>query len=1184
VGKGCKQMIPLRYVTAFALSANLAFIGEANATTRAQVIATGPAYTGHSWACNQRNLLDTDDDGVDDRPSWPFAAGGGYTGEAYAWGYWDKPSDFGANINTEAASWIAGKRDVDTLPFGYAGFTGLDCSGFASRVLGLSAHNSTEELQALSILVSTSNLKAGDLLFVPGHVVVFADAALAGNSVSIMHAVTWSYGVSQQVRRAISESTEFRIEDGLLYLRSKSRPGDTWEDEKVQHDLYSLFPQFQDITPEKDAVISSARAEIKYNIKSGTNIDASSIILKIDNVAKMLPTYSDAKEIQVSYTPTEDLADGQHTLYLYAKNAINLEDDVSVEFTVRASSFAVYDEAGNAIADNAFVAVDGILTTGAGGTAKITLDGPVQQEVIFSSGEAITAQFDGMWDGVYIVSAYDADNNLLSSSTFTNDRTEPWFYTIDENGEYGLFATNSTTITVHAEDDVSKVDRIVMDGPSGSTRTVSGQTPVDETFSGLSAGEYTVWVYDRSGNAANQIFWVIAPPPGSGHEPLPELESTTPISIPFKDGMPFSPAAVLAVSLPDGGQYLGIRSSFDSSLLLKIDNSGSVAWSTWIDEAGGNTLIRDLAVDGEGNTYMVADDFRDSGDFEWPLYKISAQGYGSGKVNLPNVRIGEVRVAVDPVRNRVYAAYIIDYGIQVASFDTNLNPLDIWTYPMVLGSADLSGISVDKAGDVWVGGAERTSDSLLVFHFGPNLSNSSVMRAGTVLSESERGGELGFTGNPNGGVLLPNNGVIWRVTSVGFGAPIMMLSHSGLIEADVDGNLYEAAENIGNGVVKRGPDNAFAWDPPYLDTGRPPAAITVPQIGKLDVVFNVNGLSISRYASPAPVFTATAPDGLATLNSATGDAAVSALSPEIQASAGAAAEGDGLLAVTPFYEVTSGSSTLSLPADITLTYSTGTLSEMELSPWDISVYEYDAENGWVYMDDQVMDEDNNRLSAPISGSARIFAIFGSLPDESAPVAQLVVNGLPLEDGATAYINANDPITISAEDFGTGDISGVADILYSTDVDFSWETAAIYSGPFTLSTGAHTVYYTANDYAGNQAEVKTAFITVNATGAYQAVDPSSGPIGMPFTITGTGFGAYSAGTTIVLIGGATAPLTLWSTDTIKGTVPGSLAAGEYPVLVMRGTTTIANVQPFTVATPVQASIMPSSDLPPENRTS
>lgn len=69
-------MNSLRYIVACATLASLTYVGAANATTRAQVVAAGPAYTGYSWTCNQRNLLDTDGDGVDERPNYPFAAGG----------------------------------------------------------------------------------------------------------------------------------------------------------------------------------------------------------------------------------------------------------------------------------------------------------------------------------------------------------------------------------------------------------------------------------------------------------------------------------------------------------------------------------------------------------------------------------------------------------------------------------------------------------------------------------------------------------------------------------------------------------------------------------------------------------------------------------------------------------------------------------------------------------------------------------------------------------------------------------------------------------------------------------------------------------------------------------------------------------------------------------------------------
>ncbi|MFA6253492.1 MAG: hypothetical protein WC687_04475 [Patescibacteria group bacterium] len=334
----------VRAAAIFSLLTQFFFVANLSATTRAQVVAAGPAYSGYSWTCHQRNLLDADDDGIDDRPDWPFATNSNYTGEAYSWGYWDKPSDFGSNVNLETANWIAGKRDVDALPPGYAGFTGLDCSGFVSRILSLASHQATGDLQALSVPVSTSDLKMGDLLFVPGHVVVFTDGTLSGNSMSIMHAVTWRYGVSQQVRRAVSESTEYRVEDGILYLRSKSKPGDTWEEEKVQHSPYSPFPQFQAISPGKDTLINEARPEIKVTVKAGTNIIGSSIRLKIDNVEQTLPTYSDAKQIQVSFTPSEDLSDGQHILYVYAKNTLNLEDDTSVGFPIADPQFLVERE------------------------------------------------------------------------------------------------------------------------------------------------------------------------------------------------------------------------------------------------------------------------------------------------------------------------------------------------------------------------------------------------------------------------------------------------------------------------------------------------------------------------------------------------------------------------------------------------------------------------------------------------------------------------------------------------------------------------------------------------------------------------------------------------------------------------------------------------------------------------
>ena len=74
-------------------------------------------------------------------------------------------------------------------------------------------------------------------------------------------------------------------------------------------------------------MINDSTPEIKVTIKSGTNIIGSSIVMKIDGNPVSLPSYSNATQINVSYTPTTPLSDGQHSVYIYAKNSLDLEDD-----------------------------------------------------------------------------------------------------------------------------------------------------------------------------------------------------------------------------------------------------------------------------------------------------------------------------------------------------------------------------------------------------------------------------------------------------------------------------------------------------------------------------------------------------------------------------------------------------------------------------------------------------------------------------------------------------------------------------------------------------------------------------------------------------------------------------------------------------------------------------------------
>ncbi len=176
-------------------------------------------------------------------------------------------------------------------------------------------------------------------------------------------------------------------------------------------------------------------------------------------------------------------------------------------------------------------------------------------------------------------------------------------------------------------------------------------------------------------------------------------------------------------------------------------------------------------------------------------------------------------------------------------------------------------------------------------------------------------------------------------------------------------------------------------------------------------------------------------------------------------------------------------------------------------------------------------------------------------------------------GALYELIADDPVS-------AGVASGVRNIDYLVDIDpetcedVALDTAAArgtcanlaYAGPFTLSPGTHTVVFRAIDNVGNGVDViGSSSVVVGAPPASSALTPSTGPVGIPFTIAGPGFGAYAGANTIVLFGGTTAAISVWNDAQIKGTVPG-LSSGAYAVTVFRqwpSSVTTRDVGPFVV---------------------
>ncbi|HBA59996.1 MAG TPA: hypothetical protein DCZ92_04085, partial [Elusimicrobia bacterium] len=145
---------------------------------------------------------------------------------------------------------------------------------------------------------------------------------------------------------------------------------------------------------------------------------------------------------------------------------------------------------------------------------------------------------------------------------------------------------------------------------------------------------------------------------------------------------------------------------------------------------------------------------------------------------------------------------------------------------------------------------------------------------------------------------------------------------------------------------------------------------------------------------------------------------------------------------------------------------------------------------------------------------------GPPADTTPPVVSAWADGLEIPAGGTAEITSTMTVVLTATD----DNTGADGIFYSVDIMLTQQTVQVYSAPFALAVGTHTLYYTAKDKAGNIAAIKNAAIAVT-----QAVQPSDT---IPPVVS-----AWAAGLEIA-DGGAVAievltPVTLTASDDNSG---------------------------------------------------
>jgi hypothetical protein len=105
-------------------------------------------------------------------------------------------------------------------------------------------------------------------------------------------------------------------------------------------EVRSPFPQFSDFSPSDGSFVGSSYPVVSANIKSATNIDNSSIILKIDGNTIVGPSISGSgTQVSVSSALVNALSDGSHTVTVTAANSLNLQDQDSVSFIIGRKPF-----------------------------------------------------------------------------------------------------------------------------------------------------------------------------------------------------------------------------------------------------------------------------------------------------------------------------------------------------------------------------------------------------------------------------------------------------------------------------------------------------------------------------------------------------------------------------------------------------------------------------------------------------------------------------------------------------------------------------------------------------------------------------------------------------------------------------------------------------------------------------
>ena len=198
-------------------------------------------------------------------------------------------------------------------------------------------------------------------------------------------------------------------------------------------------PTISDLTPAPEAYVKTATPTISANLTDETSgINASTIVMKLDG-QPVGYTYNSTTGV-VSYTPSESLGEGNHTVYIYVEDEAGNSANATWSFTVAVAVSVTL----TAPTDGAYITTNTSTVTAnassVAGVANVTfyysLDGGVMWELIGTDIEGVDGVYEVTWDlaslsdqtGIQVKAvAFDNAGNTAEdiSANITLDRVPP---------------------------------------------------------------------------------------------------------------------------------------------------------------------------------------------------------------------------------------------------------------------------------------------------------------------------------------------------------------------------------------------------------------------------------------------------------------------------------------------------------------------------------------------------------------------------------------------------------------------------------------------------------------------------------------------------------------------------------------------------------------------------------------